>query len=223
LVYADGRLYESTGRLGHSEVRQVDLETGQVLASKPLPADRFGEGLTLLDGRLYQLTWKSAIGYVYELANLTLVDSFSFTGEGWGLTTDGTSLIMSDGSATLRFLSPESFTVIDEVAVKDTGLPLTHINELEYVDGDLYANIYQSDRIVRIDPRSGDVLDWYDLTGLLPESERTWATDVLNGIAFHEETGNFLLTGKLWPAVFEVRLRQPESIDPSVVGSEMQP
>jgi glutaminyl-peptide cyclotransferase len=206
LLYSDGLLYESTGRLDDSQVRRVDPETGNVLASTDLPADRFGEGLALLRERLYQLTWKSRTGYVYDVESLAVVDSFSYTGEGWGLTTDGSHLIMSDGTAMLRFLDPQTFDVVREVEVTDDGLPLRQINELELVGESLYANIYQSDKIVRIDPTSGDVLDWYDLAGLLPNDLRT-ATDVLNGIAYREDTGNLLLTGKLWPVVFEVSLR----------------
>lgn len=213
LVYSGGELFESTGRLGYSQVRRVDLATGRVLAVRPLADDRFGEGLALLDGKLYQLTWKSGVGYVYDAATIALADSFSYTGEGWGLATDGSSLIMSDGSAKLRYLNPQSFAVIRELTVRYEGLPLTQINELEFVDGYLYANVYQSDKIARIDPETGTVTQLFDLSGLLPKSERTATTDVLNGIAYREETGNLLVTGKLWPAVFEVALAQGESED----------
>lgn len=216
-VYANGRFYESTGQLGLSELRQVNPGTGEVQASVKLPLDRFGEGLTLFDGRLYQLTWKSEVGYVYEAATLALVDSFAFVGEGWGLATDGISLIMSDGTATLRFVDPRDFQVLKEVTVKDNGLPLTQINELEYVRGDLFANIYRSDWIVRIDPGSGEVRDWIELAGLLPTDQQTAATDVLNGIAFDHETGHFFVTGKLWPTVFELRFQTVA--EDSVVGS----
>ena len=208
LLYLDGQLYESTGQLGRSDVRRVDLETGQVQASVRLASDRFGEGLALLGDKLFQLTWQTHVGYVYEASTLALVDSFAYTGEGWGLATDGTSLIMSDGTATLRFLDPETFETNKEVTVQDQGSALTSINELEYVHGVLYANIYQSDRMVRIDPGTGEVLAWYNLAGLLPRSERTRTTDVLNGIAYHEGTGNLLVTGKFWPALFEIRLRE---------------
>jgi glutamine cyclotransferase len=221
LVYAEGQLYESTGRLGRSQVRRVDLETGRVLASTPLAPDRFGEGLTLLGDKLYQLTWKSGVGYVYDVQTLARLDSFSYAGEGWGLATDGTSLIMSHGTATLRFLDPGSFQVIREVTVQEEGSPLSQVNELEYVRGALYANVYQSNWLVRIDPGSGEVRDWIDLAGLLPESQRTPTTDVLNGIAFREGTGHLLVTGKLWPTVFEIRLRRsPEDFpSPGASGS----
>lgn len=210
LVYAGGQLYESTGLLGQSQVRLVDLETGQVQASHALSADRFGEGLALLDGRLYQLTWTSGVGYIYDAATLTPLDSFSYTGQGWGLATDGESLIMTDGSATLRFLDPATFAVVREVTIQDRGSALLEVNELEYFQGALYGNVYRSDWIVRIDPASGAVLNWIDLAGLLPERDRSPATDVLNGIAFDEGTGHLLVTGKRWPALFEIRLRDED-------------
>lgn len=207
LVYEGGELYESTGRLGFSQLRQVDLTTGQVLGAVSLANDRFGEGLALLNGKLYQLTWKSGVAYVYEAQTLTLVDSLTYQGEGWGLATDGTSLIMSDGTSTLRYRDPETFDVVREVTVTDKGLPLRQVNELEYVTGDLYANVYQSDWLVKIDPESGEVLQWIDLAGLLPADQRTTTTDVLNGIAYDADSGHLLVTGKLWPAMFELRLR----------------
>lgn len=207
LLYANGQLYESTGQLGRSQVRRVDLETGQVQAAVSLADDRFGEGLALFGDKLYQLTWKSRVGYVYDAETLAQVDSFAYSSEGWGLTSDGTSLIMSDGTATLRFLDPETLEVTRELSVQDQGSALTHINELEYVRGDLYANIYQSDRIVRIDANTGEVSAWFNLAGLLPREQQSRNTDVLNGIAYDEETGNLLVTGKLWPLLFEIRLK----------------
>jgi glutamine cyclotransferase len=207
LVYEAGEMFESTGRLGSSQLRQVDLATGQVLAAVPLSDDRFGEGLTLLNGKLYQLTWKSGVAYVYEAETLALVDSLTYSGEGWGLATDGTSLIMSNGTATLRYVDPETFAVVREVTVTDKGLPLSQVNELEYINGELYANVYQSDWIVKIDPEGGEVLQWFDLEGLLPVEQRTAATDVLNGIAYDAASGHLLVTGKLWPVLFELRLR----------------
>jgi len=206
LVYADGRLYESTGLLGQSQIRVLDLETGTVQLARHLPPDRFGEGLALLHGRLYQLTWTSGVAYVYDAETLDLLDSLQYQGEGWGLATDGESLIMTDGSATLRFRDPETFAVRREVTIQDQGSPLLEVNELEYVDGVLYGNVYRSDWIVRIDPATGTVTDWIDLAGLLPERDRSPSTDVLNGIAVDETTGDFLLTGKRWPTLFEVRL-----------------
>jgi len=208
LVYRDGILYESTGLLGRSQVRRVDLPTGRVLKAVPLGPDKFGEGLTLLDGKLYQLTWKSHVGYVYDAVTLAPLDSFSYTGEGWGLTTDGTSLIMSDGTDTLRFLSPHTFKVERRVPVRDKGSPLSALNELEYVNGEIFANIYTGDWIVRIDPKTGTITQWIDCHDLLPAKDYTPSTDVLNGIAYDRGTGNLLVTGKLWPALFEISLKR---------------
>lgn len=212
LVYTGGRLYEGTGLLGQSQVRRVNRETGQIEASRSLAADRFGEGLTFLDGRLYQLTWQSMVGYVYDAATLAPLDSFRYDGEGWGLTTDGTALIMSDGTARLRFLDAGTFAVLREVTVRDQGSPLSQLNELEYVDGVIFANVYPSDWIVRIDAGSGTVLEWIDLAGLLPVRDRTPTTDVLNGIAWDEGTGHLLVTGKRWPWLYELRLASPDPV-----------
>jgi glutamine cyclotransferase len=214
LVYAGEVLYESTGLYGQSQVRRVNRASGQVEAATRLGADRFGEGLALLDGRLYQLTWKNMVGYVYDAATLAPLDSFRYQGEGWGLTTDGTALIMSDGTARLRFLDPATFAVLREVTVRDHGSPLSQLNELEYVDGSLYANVYQSDWIVRVDPDSGTVLEWIDLAGLLPEGDRTPTTDVLNGIAWDAAAGHLLVTGKRWPWLFALQL---DSAPPAAV------
>lgn len=209
LLYFGGVLYESTGEYGRSQLRRVDPTTGHVLASVPLAPQRFGEGLALLHGHLYQLTWQSGVGYVYDASTLTRTDSFTYHGEGWGLTTDGTSLIMSDGTATLRFLNPRTFQVIRQVMVNDHGSPLSAVNALEYARGDLFANIYQSDWIVRIDPTNGQVRQWLNMDGLLPEGRRTPRTDVLNGIAYESDTGLLLVTGKRWPLLFELRLKKP--------------
>ena len=206
LLFQGGRLYESTGTYGHSQLRRVDLATGRVLAATSLPADRFGEGLAHIGDRLYQLTWQHSVGYIYDLATLALIDSFSYVGEGWGLTSDGTSLIMSDGSATLRFLNPTTFAVIREVTVQDDSSPLSSINELEYANGELFANVYQSAWLVRVDPTSGRVLDWIDLIDLVPGPLRGSRDDVLNGIAFDSESGHLLVTGKRWPVLYRVRL-----------------
>ncbi len=206
LVLHDGVFLESTGLYGQSQLRRVDQATGQVLARAVLPPQRFGEGLARLGDRLYQLTWKSQVGYVYDLATLTLVDSFAYAGEGWGLTTDGTDLIMSNGSATLRFLDPATFAVRREVEVRDGRSPLTKLNELEYVNGEVYANVYQSTWIVRIDPDSGLVRQWLDLASLVPKDKRGSTEDVLNGIAYDPATGRLYVTGKRWPQIFSIRL-----------------
>jgi len=206
LLYEDGVLFESTGLYGRSQLRREDLATGRVIAAVSLPANRFGEGLALLHGRLYQLTWKSGTGYLYDARNLARLDSFRFTGEGWGLTTDGQSLIMSNGSADLRYLDPATFATRRIVTVKDSGLTVNALNELEYVRGDLFANVYQTHFIVRIDPATGEVLQWIDLTALVPSGDMGSAMNVLNGIAFDTATGDLLVTGKLWPRIYEIRV-----------------
>lgn len=205
LVWDNGVLYESTGQYGHSDVRRVDLATGRVLASHQLSNDRFGEGLALLKGVLYQLTWESHIGYTYDARTLALRDSFPYRGEGWGLATDGTSLIMSDGSDSLRVLSPSTFHVERVVHVHYQGKPLYKLNELEYVNGDVLANVYESNWVLRIDPRTGDVRELLNFANLYPD--RPGSAEVMNGIATAPDTGALLLTGKFWPVLFEVRLK----------------
>ena len=205
LVYADGVLFESTGRHGHSQLRRVDLRTGRVLASVALSADRFGEGLALFRGRLYQLTWKEGVAYVYDAVTLARVDSLRYPGEGWGLATDGESLIMSDGSDSLRVVTAATFAVQRVVHVRYRGAPLRYINALDYVGGELLANVYRSDWILRIDPRTGEVRELYDCADLYPKRHRPASADVMNGIAT-ADSGQFLLTGKLWPVMFRVRL-----------------
>jgi len=190
-------------------VRRVELATGRSTASVALPTTRFGEGLARFGDRLYQLTWQSHIGYVYDLTTLARVDSFSYEGEGWGLTSDSASLIMSDGTDTLRFLDPRTYQVIRKVGVRDGESPLKKINELELVRGVLLANIYQSDWVVAVEPATGRIRRWIDLVGLLPEKSRTATTDVLNGIAYDAEQDRLFVTGKRWPTVFELRLTIP--------------
>jgi glutamine cyclotransferase len=196
-------LYESTGQYKHSEIRRVDLKTGRVLASRALSDDRFGEGLALLNGLLYQLTWESGVAYTYDAATLAPRDSFKYAGEGWGLATDGKSLIMSDGSDSLRVLSP-SFQVERVVHVKYNGSPLKKLNELEFVNGELLANVYESNWVLRIDPATGDVRELLDLSDLYVDRSAT--AEVMNGIAVAPDSGQLLLTGKHWPKMFEVRL-----------------
>ena len=208
-MWADSILFESTGQYGHSELRRVDLRSGRVLASRPLTADRFGEGLALLKGRLYQLTWKEGVAYTYDAATLAPRDSFHYAGEGWGLATDGTSLIMSDGSDSLRILSPATFQVQRVVHVRYNGAPLYQLNELEYVNGEVLANVYQSNWVMRIDPATGTVREAIDFADLYPE--RPASAEVMNGIALAPDGSQLLLTGKLWPVLFQVRLGAPQS------------
>jgi glutamine cyclotransferase len=205
LVSADSVLFESTGLYGHSELRRVDLRSGRVLASRALPANRFGEGLALLNDRLYQLTWKAGVAYTYDAATLTPGDSFHYTGEGWGLTTDGTNLIMSDGSDSLRVLSPATFEVQRTIHVRYQDAPLYQLNELEYVEGELLANVYQTNWVVRIDPSTGVAREAIDFSDLY--QNRSPFADVMNGIAVAPDGRQLLLTGKLWPVLFQVQLR----------------
>ena len=209
LFWADSVLFESTGLYGHSDVRRVDLRTGRVLASRPLPADRFGEGLALLHGRLYQLTWESGVAYTYDAATLAPGDSFHYAGQGWGLTTDGKSLIMSDGSDSLRMLSPETFKTERVVHVKYKGEPLKRLNELEYDHGDVLANVYQTNWVLRIDPATGNVRELLDFADLY--RDRSPKAEVMNGIALAPDGKQLLLTGKFWPTLFEVRLDSARS------------
>jgi glutamine cyclotransferase len=208
LVWDGDALFESTGRYGYSELRRVDLKTGKVLTSVSLPSNRFGEGLAKLGNRFYQLTWESKVGYVYDAATLAQVDSFEYAGEGWGLTTDGTSLIMSDGSDSLRYFSPADFSTERVIKVRHEGSPLTKVNELEFVDGELLANIYESDWIARIDPVTGAVRELLDFATLYPRKDRPGDVDVMNGIARGPASDQLIVTGKLWPKTFVVRLKK---------------
>jgi glutamine cyclotransferase len=205
---AGGFLLESTGLYGHSDRRRVALATGKVAAAAPLSADQFGEGLALHDGRLYQLTWQSGIAYVADSATLLTVDSIPYSGEGWGLASDGTSLITSDGTDTLRFRDPATFKVRRALGVHfATKEPVGKLNELEYAGGEIFANIYQSDWIVRIDAVSGEVLQILDFSGLMPGyGAGDTSENVLNGIARDPATGHLLVTGKRWPTIFEIAL-----------------
>ena len=209
LLWADSVLFESTGLYGHSGVRRVDFRSGRVLASRPLAANRFGEGLALLHGRLYQLTWESGVAYTYDPATLAPGDSFHYEGQGWGLTTDGKSLIMSDGSDSLRVVSPETFKVERVVHVKYRGAPLKQLNELEYDRGDVLANVYQTNWVLRIDPTTGNVRELLDFADLY--RDRSPKAEVMNGIALAPDGTQLLLTGKLWPTLFEVRLDSARS------------
>jgi glutamine cyclotransferase len=207
LLWADSVLYESTGQYGHSDIRRVDLKSGRVLASRPLPADRFGEGLVLLNGRLYQLTWQSGVAYTYDAATLAPRDSFHYAGEGWGLATDGTSLIMIELSDSLRILSPTDFQLQRVVHVKYNGSPLRQLNELEFMNGELLANVYESNWILRIDVKTGEVRETIDFVDMFPK--RPEYAEVMNGIAISPDGSQLLLTGKHWPVLFQVRLRAP--------------
>lgn len=203
LVISGGYFYESTGLYGQSTLRQVDIQTGQVIRQVSLPEDEFGEGLALADGRLIQLTWQSGVAYEYDVTTLEETNTFTYEGEGWGLCYDGERLIMSDGTGTLQFRSPTTFALIDSREVTENGAAVTRLNELECVNGLVYANVWQTDDILVIDPDQGRVRERIDASGLLSVEEQRDA-DVLNGIAYEETTQRFYLTGKRWPSVFEV-------------------
>ena len=207
LEFVDGVLYESTGMNGRSGIRKVNLATGEVLQVQPLDAAYFGEGITVWKNRIVQLTWQSGIGFVYDRQTLQQQRSFPYTGEGWGLTHDGTRLIMSDGSdsGTLRLLDPETLRQVGTLAVKDGGRPVARLNELEYVKGEIFANVWQSERVAVISPSTGRVTAWIDLQGLLDPRERA-GVDVLNGIAYDAKGDRLFVTGKLWPRVFEIQV-----------------
>jgi glutaminyl-peptide cyclotransferase len=206
LLFSNNTIYESTGRYGVSQLRRVDLETGRVLTARTLPDTRFGEGLALLNNRLYQLTWQSGIAYTYDATTLAPSDSILYSGEGWGLTADDSLLIMSDGSDSIRFVDPATFATRRVIHVTYQGGAIFQLNELEYVDGTILANVFQTNHLVRIDPATGNVTQLLDFAALFPRRPPT--AEMLNGIALSPVAGELLLTGKLWPTVFRVRLRQ---------------
>ena len=205
LVYFEGKLYESTGLPGESSLRRVDPETGRVEARVDLPAPLFGEGLARVGEELVQLTWQNGRAFVWGLRDFARVREHVYVGEGWGLCTDGERLVMSNGSDRLVFREPRTFVERGEVAVRDGAQPVDRLNELECVEGVVYANLWGDERIARIDLASGRVTGWVDASGLLAEQERR-AADVLNGIAYVPERKTFFVTGKLWPHLFEVEL-----------------
>lgn len=207
LVFLNGHLYESTGLNGQSSLREVDLDSGNVTHEITLPTQYFGEGIAVLGSKIYQLTWQNHTAFVYDLATFNQIGQFPVDGEGWGLTTDGQSLIMSDGSSEIRFLDPATFQVQRTIDVQQLGQPITELNELEYINGEIYANVWQTNSIVRIDPKTGNVLGVINLTGLLPDSERTPDADVLNGIAYDPVRDRLFVTGKKWPHLYEIRLK----------------
>jgi glutaminyl-peptide cyclotransferase len=207
LVFLDGALLESTGLNGQSSLRKVDLKTGSVLMRVEVPAEYFAEGLAVLDGKLFQLTWQNQKGFVYDLESFKLEKDFSYEGEGWGLTTDGHWLILSDGTDQIRFLDPATFEVKQTIHVLARGRSVNRLNELEYINGEIFANIWGSDYVVRIDPATGKVTGVIDFTGLLAPQDRSFDTDVLNGIAYDAKENRIFITGKKWPKLFEARLK----------------
>jgi glutamine cyclotransferase len=209
LVFEDGVLYEGTGLLGQSTLRRVELETGDILQIRELSAEFFGEGITIYGDKIIQLTWQSHVGFVYDKNSFELIQEFNYSTQGWGITHDGTRLIMSDGTSTLHFLDPQTFEEIGQLEVFDNDGPVTKLNELEYVQGEIYANVWQTDRIAIIAPETGRVVGWVDLRGLLTAEGRSEPVDVLNGIAYDAGTDRLFVTGKLWPKLFEIKLISP--------------
>ena len=206
LLFHDGVLYESTGRNGHSSLRKVRLETGEVLQKVDVPLMYFAEGLALTGSRLVQLTWQTQVGFVYDLATFAKQGTFDYKGEGWGLTTDGNRLIMSDGTADLRFLDPQTLKETGRVTVRDGGMPLKDLNELETIGDAVFANVWLTSRIVRIDPTSGAVTGHLDLDRIKPAAASGQQIDVLNGIAWDADGKRLFITGKLWPSLYEIKV-----------------
>lgn len=210
LVYEDGVFYEGTGLRGQSSLRRVDVTSGEVQQMNSLDDPYFGEGITVWEDRIIQLTWQENTGFVYDKTSFDRLQEFTYPTEGWGITHDGQKLIISDGTATLYFWDPETLTEIDRVDVFDTNGPVVRLNELEYVAGEVWANVWQTSFIARIDPDTGEVVGWIDLTGLLDTAVITQQVGVLNGIAYDDATGRLFVTGKLWPQVYEIELMPVE-------------
>jgi glutamine cyclotransferase len=206
LEYVDGVLYEGTGLNGRSTIRKVRLENGEVLQVQKVADQYFGEGITVWGDRIFELTWQSGIGFIYDRASLNRTATFVYRGEGWGLTHDSSRLIMSDGTAALRFLDPESQKETGRLQVRDGSAPVDKLNELEYVKGEILANVWQSNTIARISPRTGVVTGWVNLAGLLTAADVARGVDVLNGIAYDAAGDRLFVTGKLWPKLFEIKI-----------------
>jgi glutaminyl-peptide cyclotransferase len=210
LEFRAGFLYEGTGLEGRSSLRKVELETGRILQQIKLDPVYFGEGITLINQRIIQLTWRSQKGFVYDQASFRLLRTFDYPGEGWGLTNDGTQIYMSDGTAKIRCWDSSTLAEKRRFTVHDGPRPIDMLNELEYVHGEIYANVYTTDRIVRISPADGHVVGWIDLAGLLSDQERAQGAEVLNGIAYDALGDRLFVTGKFWPKLFEIKVvRKP--------------
>jgi glutamine cyclotransferase len=208
LLIENGFLFEGTGRENQlAALQRIDLETGKVLQSCKLPPDFYGEGVTIFGDKIIQLTWQSHVGFVYNKDSFAFLRAFSYPSEGWGLTHDDTHLIMSDGTPTIHFLDPETLQEVGRIEVADDQGPVTKLNELEYIHGEIYANVWLTDRIARIDPKTGQVLAWIDLSGLLGAEDRGQRVAELNGIAYDAEHDRLFVTGKLWPKLFEIMLK----------------
>lgn len=208
LEFHDGKIYESTGEEGSSSLRTVELQTGSVLRKIEVPPPYFAEGMTVLNNKIYQLTWQHHLGFIYDFQSFEKIGQFTYQGEGWGLTNDGKSLILSDGTNRIRFLDADSFQVTKTIAVFDGLKPVNELNELEYVKGQIFANIWHNNRIAIINPDNGSLEGWLDLTGLLPAGQVQDQEAVLNGIAYDQTGDRLFVTGKLWPSLFEIRIKK---------------
>ncbi len=211
LVYKDGFMYEGSGQYGESAIRKIDMTTGKILSMLNIDNQYFGEGIAIFKDKIYQITWKSQKGFVYDLNTFTLESTFHYNSQGWGITTAGEQLIMSDGTNRLYYVAPSSFNIVKEIEVYDNQGEIVNLNELEYVNGMIWANIWLSDRIVAIDPETGAVKGELDMTNLLPEADKKKIDnqdDVLNGIAYNPKTDTFYLTGKRWPKLFEIKIKK---------------
>ena len=206
LAYSDGFLYEGTGLKGRSSLRKIHLETGEIVQRVDLAPEFFGEGITVFKNKVIQLTWQSQIGFVYNLSNFHLLRPFSYSGEGWGLTTNGREIFMSDGTSEIRVLDTGALAEKRRFTVRDGDTPVDQLNELEFADGEIFANVWQTNRIARISPQSGKVVGWIDLKGLLSPIYRLESDAVLNGIAYDSNRKRLFVTGKLWPRIFEIRV-----------------
>jgi glutaminyl-peptide cyclotransferase len=206
LEFRDGFLYEGTGQVGRSALRKVELATGKVLQEYLVPRPFFGEGITVVNQQIVQLTWQHQTGFLYDKASFKLIRNFDYAGEGWGITNDGKQIYMTDGSAQIKIWDPNSLKEVRRITVKDGAKAIDSLNEIESVKGELFANIWHSDRIARISPADGRVVGWIEMSGLLPPAERPDPEAVLNGIAYDAAGDRLFVTGKLWPKVFEIRV-----------------
>lgn len=204
--YRDGRFYEGTGREGHSSLIVTEPTTGRVIQQHDLPREYFGEGIIDWKDNLLEWTWQSHTGFILDRASLRIVGKFHYDGEGWGMTRTATELITSDGSVILRFRNPDTFDQTRQIVVHDGATPVPNLNELEYIEGEIYANVWHSERIARISPKDGSVVGWIDCTGLLPANEKIDGESVLNGIAYDAQHRRLFVTGKQWPTIFEIQL-----------------
>jgi glutaminyl-peptide cyclotransferase len=208
LFYLNGLFYEGTGMNGRSALLAIDPQTGKVQQRHDLPADYFGEGIVDWGPNIYEWTWQTHAGFVIDRFSFRVVRQFTYTGEGWGMTRSDKQIITSDGTDTLRFRDPATFKEVRHIVVRDDGKPIQDLNELEYIKGEIYANVWHSDRIARISSKDGRVLSWIDLSGLLPARQKVDAESVLNGIAYDAEHDRLFVTGKQWPSIFEIKVMQ---------------